>query len=263
MRRPSIYSSDYYRVMRRRKIIIRTLIVLTVLTVVLLIYNRSAVSYLKKLSSSIKLPQVSQLEQNNQENPAKPGTDKNGGKDKNSGKNSNVSEGSLKSEITVNLLNGSTVNLLTEKKNNDTKITGIKDSSGIFYEVRSDGKAIVFDYPKTSDVWIYILNGGLKKLNPDNYKEYKKQSIMSEYRNYIWAAKPYFLNDGRVVYQSYLPWFKVNNSIYLWVVDQNGRNNHMVFSTRQANPVTYKGFNSSGDLIIEYGGSEHTVPIKK
>lgn len=259
MRKPSIYSSNYYRIRRKRRIITRSIIVLTILAVAFLIYNRAAVSYLKKLSSSIKLPDISQAEQNKQGSIKKSGENKNEG---NGSKNQQVSSNSQKSQLTVNLTKGGTITILVEKKDSDTKITGIKDGTGIFSAVRSDGKAIVFDYPTTSDIYIYMLDGGLKKLNLDNYKEYRKQSIMSEYSNYIWAARPYFLQDGRIVYQSYLPWFKSKNSIYIWVVDQDGSNNRRIASTNQGSLVTYNGFNSSGELLLEYGGSEHTVTVK-
>lgn len=259
MRKPSIYSSNYYRIRRRRKIIARTLIVLTVFVVAFLIYNKEAVSYLKKLSSSIKLPEISQAEQKNQGSAAKSEENKNEGK---AGKNKETSAKLEKSQLAVNLQGGGTISILVEKKANDTEITGIKGGTNVFSTVRSDGKAIVFDWPSASDIYIYMLNGGLKKLNPDNYKEYKKESIMKEYSDYIWAAKPYFLQDGRIVYQSNLPWFKIKNSIYLWVVNQDGSYNHKIASTGQGSTVTYNGFDGSGELLIEYGGSEHTVALK-
>lgn len=199
MRRPSIYSSNYNRIMRRRRIMIRTLIVFTVLAAVFLVYDKSGISYFKKFSSSIKLPQIGQSSKSGQDSTSKTGSRKDGG---NSGKNQEVASNSQKNQITVNLSNGNSIILVAEDSDDVSKITGIQGNTGVFYTIRSDGKAIVFDYPGTGSIWIYKLDGGLKKLNPDNYKEFKKQSIMQEYSNYIWGARPYFLQDGRVVYQS-------------------------------------------------------------
>jgi hypothetical protein len=267
MRRPSIYSKDYYKIKRRRKIAMGSIIVCTVLIVITMIYNKAAMQSLQKLTAGLKLSQRDKTQQLNNNPPQSGNSQQNDGKSQD-GKTSDTSKNQeetskdIEGEYTVKLPSGDSLTMITEKKDNDTIYKGIKDSQDISYNISDDGKSIVFDYPKSSDIWICAIGGQAQKLNPDTYKEYDKASIMKQYgSSYIWAAKPFFLKDGRIVYQSYLPWFKNTNSYYLWVVGSDGKNNRLVTGTDQGEPVKYAGFTDNGELIIEYGGAKFSVNI--
>jgi hypothetical protein len=63
MGRLSIYSKDYYKIIRRRRMIFRISILLTALAVIFFTYNKSFIPNLKKLADGLKLPVKDQVEQ--------------------------------------------------------------------------------------------------------------------------------------------------------------------------------------------------------
>jgi hypothetical protein len=273
MGRPSIYSKDYYKIMRRRRRIFRISILLTALIVIFFTYNKSFVPNLKKLADGLKLPVKDQVEQMPEGKPVIPDSSipKDSGKDVKpggaEGEQGKPAEAKQEEYVVKAGISG-TVTLLLEQKDGVSKFTGVKGDNS--YSISEDGKFIVFDYPITSDIWICGINGEPKKLNTDIYRQsdnsaqYSKASIMEQYgSNYIWASKPVFIKDGRIVYQSNLPWFKKVNSFYLWVVDSEGKSSRYVLPTDQTEPVKYSGFTDSGELIIESGGLKYAVDIDK
>lgn len=271
MGKPSIFNNDYHKIMRRRKIIFRTLIILAALAIIFVTYDKTVIPNLKKMAENIKLPVKSQVKQPENKTIEEPVNDSS--TENNSGEPKEQKEPQIeKGEYPFKLSNTESIAIIFEKKENDMRFTGIKpDNMGVSFDIREDGKAMVFDNPRTSDVWICTIEGKILRLNPDNYKQYKenggynrfdKADIMEEYdNNYIWASKPKFLKDGRIVYQSNLPWFLEENKIYLWVVNNDGSENKMCLSKGQAPPVKYSGFADDGRLIIELGGSRYILNI--
>lgn len=183
MGRPSMFNSNYHKAMKRRKIVFRTLIVFIGLIVIFATYNNSNIPNLKKMIGSLLISKSDDLaeEPQNEENV-----------------NPEVEEEKPpvveKGEYIFKLSESENLTIIFEKHESGDKFTEAKsDVEGLTYDISSDGKFLVFDNPRTSDIWIYGIDGQYKKLNPDNYKEYKKDSIMERYNNnYAWAEKPVF-----------------------------------------------------------------------
>jgi hypothetical protein len=252
MGRPSIFSKDYQRVMRRRKIIFRSLAVLAAFVIILAVYNRNVIPNLKKLAENFKFPVKLSM------------GDKSSPKDIGSSNTKQQSPG----QYDFSFPNGDKLAILYEKKGEDIKLTGIKpDDSGIFFDIKDDGKAIVFDNPKTSDIFLFTADGKGTKLNSDTYKQvgdveqvFQKSDILEKYgTNYIWAVKPKFLKDGRIVYQSNLPWFNETNNIFVWIVNSDGSGTKQLFGTGQQSIAKYVGFSEDGKLIFEFGGAKYRM----
>lgn len=265
-----MFSSRYQRSIRRRKIIFRTLGILAAFVVITVTYDKSAIPNLKKIAGSL----VSSIKSEVKNDINKPAEDslhekteaQNDEAEQIKGEKDIKEQGSY----TFKLSDTESIEIVYEKKDGSTKFTGIKpDNLGVFFDIRYDGNSIVFDNPKTSDIWVCSMDGNFTKINPDSYiqhkddgsyKEYKKSDIMVRYsNNYVWASKPKFLKDGRIVYQSYLPWFINVNTYYIWIANIDGTNNRMLLGTGQVEPVKYSGYTDDGMLIIEYGGKRYVL----
>lgn len=258
MGRPSIYSRNYYRVMRRRRIVRNLLIIAAVFILILYLGGKAILPDLKKIADS-----------NVSQNSSTEGVKSQSG-NKNSGASGSGSSASGSgSEITVNIPGSSAVVMTCVNNNGDIKLTGLKTDDGkTSYSIRDDGKAVVFDTPATSDIWVAGVDGSVKKISRDSYKssnsgkEYKKASVMKTYNSdYVWASKPIFLQDGRIVYQSNLPWFKNPKDYYLWVVNSDGTGNRYIIGTGGTNPAKYDGFTESGQLIAEFEGNKYSIDV--
>lgn len=265
MSKPSIFSNNYQKTLKRRKLFRRLLLLVIVTTFLLVAYDKTSIDKIGDVAQNLKT--VIDKAINNtavKEGSKDKGTDiqnensEEKEKDNQQNQQQHVPETGTYS---FKLSDKASVDIVYENDGESKKITGIKpDNLGVSFDIREDGQSIVFDNPKASDIWICNIDGKFKKLNPDSYKQYKKSNIMKQYKNkYVWAARPKFLKGNKVVYQSHLPWFKATNSYYLWVVNTDGSNNKLVFGSNQLKPMRYSGFTEDGRLVVEYNGTKKYV----
>lgn len=272
MRRPSIFSSNYYKVMRRRRIITILMVFVLIITFSYIFYNKTAVNYIEKFALYLKKPFVSNNKQIEDTVPINNELDIKENKTETQEnisntidiKKNNTNIGEYKFKLT----DSSIVTLVYEKINNENLFTSLKaENVKVSYDISFDKKQVVFDDPLSSDIWLYKNDGTSIKLNADFYKQrggeqetFNKSEVLSNYENYIWAAKPKILKDGRVVYQSNLPWFyNKNNMIYLWVIDNNGQNNRLCMQTNSIELIKY--YDDDNNFIIELDGNKYEVDI--
>lgn len=280
MGRPSMFSRDYHKVMRRRKIVFRLIVILIAAIVIFFAYNKSAIIDLKKIIADLGGPSdnINQIE--SQKSPgetagsgSKTGEDtkKNVGTLPNNSSDPKDTGTEIQStgEYIFTYPDNTELHITYTVIQNDIKITGIAgDNTGIDCSISDDGKSIVFDNPNHSGVWIYNADTSSKRLDPDTYTQiggdelvFYREDVVGDYENYTWAAKPVFLKDGRIIYQSCMPWFKEENNIYLWIVDSSGENNRFLADTKVMNLVNYSGFTEDGMLIVEINGGRYKLNI--
>lgn len=273
MAKPSIFSGEYQRIMKRRRRFFRIAAVLAALCIIFLVYHKPNLPNLKSIVENIKLPDVTNTE-NNKKNDEK--KQNNAIEDKKSSdeekENKEQGNGSKDSgEFKYSFSNGEDIYITYKKDGNDIKLTGIRpEREDISYDIREDGKSIVFDNPKISDIWVFNIDGTSRKISPDAYKQsgenggvFTKKWVMEQYRNnYVWAAKPKYLKDGRIVYQSNLPWFREKNNYYIWVVNEDGGNNRLVTGTDSDHPAEYYSV-SDNNIIVVINGVKYDVNVDK
>lgn len=135
---------------------------------------------------------------------------------------------------------------------------GVKNETGeVQFDLSQDGKKVVF-CSTSGDVVIGDDQGVIKKINTDSYRSksagitIEKQTTFKYYPDYIWAAKPHFTSDNRVVYISLLPYLKDANMFYMWVLSIDGSSHRMVDQlTNDISKIIYDGFSSDGALRIK------------
>lgn len=272
MGKPSIFSNDYNRKMRRRKYIFRTVILVIALGAIFITYYSSDNLNLKRIAQESKTPSDNSIQ-----TPKGADTGENTVTHDKTGDITSTqpdtavkqeNPGEEKGEFSFKFPNDESMYITYTKTEGDIKITGIRsDNPGVSFSIRDDGKAVAFDNPGLSDIWIYNIDGTSRKISPDLFREignegvvYYKNDIMAEYDNsYTWAANPLFLKDGRIIYESNLPWFNSENRYYLWIIDSDGQNNTMLSNIGQTNKVKYMGFTEDGSLLAEMDGIKYAI----
>lgn len=277
MGKPSMYSRDYHRVMRKRKILFRTTIVIAAFAVIFLTYSKSIIPSIMKVVDNLRNQpnsSISEIDKNNSVENNHVDSNKPGTSDaiKETGQNEQKkTDDIMTGEYVFKFENGDFFSITYEKNSDDMKFTGIKPTdSGIQFDIRDDGKAIVFDYHKTNEIWIYYIDGTFKRLDSDFFTKigqdeevFSKADIMEEYGDsYIWAASPKFLKDGRIVYQSFLPWFKEDNSYYIWVIKSDGGDGSILLRTEEKQPIKYGGFTGDGKLLVTLSGTKYALNVE-
>jgi hypothetical protein len=148
------------------------------------------------------------------------------------------------------------------------EFTGVENESGeIQFDISGDGKKIVF-CSLSGDVVIGDDQGNIKRINTDSYKSkstgitIEKQTTFKYYPEYVWAAKPSFTSDNRVVYITYLPYLKDANKFYMWVLSIDGSSNRMAGElTNDINKIVYDGFNPDGALRVKVNDTVQYLPV--
>lgn len=147
------------------------------------------------------------------------------------------------------------------------EIKSLKEETGtVKYDISIDKKFIVFEDKASNDIILGMVDGSFKKISRDSYKSvskgkiYSKEKILSWYPGFIWAQKPKFTSDGRVVYISDLPYMRNDNDLYVWTVNTDGSNHKRIGTFKgSVDSVTYEGIDSDNSLRVKINENVYAV----
>lgn len=258
MGKPSIFSSNYKQQLKRRKI--------NILLIILIIISASYFGikfYMNK--NNIK---ISIFEKKKSSQSAAPKTNSNKSAAKtnvNTKANTNNSSSAQKSSYEYKMQDGKVLKLEYAASGSQKEFVDLVDESGTAsYDISSDKQFVVFDDRQSNDIILCDINGNFKKVTDPDYTSkstgntYKKDEILKYNTSYIWAAKPHFTNDKRIVYVSSLPYFKKAGQLYLWVMSIDGTGNRKVGQLNDnLSAIQYLGYDSEGNLRITVDGTAY------
>ncbi|SEF84523.1 hypothetical protein SAMN05660865_01164 [Caloramator fervidus] len=236
MGKPSIFSRDYEKIMRRRRINM----ILFILLIISIIYFFGDKFFNINFLKGIKFG------------------------NQNEKKSSSLVKKDLKNdyktENSVNIIkykkeDGSFIQIYVDKD----KIVDIKDPSGnTNFDISDDKTFVVFDDIKSGKI-IMFDTVNFTEISKDYYRSPKlgkifyRKDILKSNPNYIWAAKPYILSDKKVIFISQLPYFKKNSQLYLWILDLKTKNSKRIssLSIKDVNSVEYIPYSEGLKIKIE------------
>lgn len=160
---------------------------------------------------------------------------------------------------------GEKYNVEYEELNSIVIIKGLKDDTNTSnFDISKDNSSITFDVKADNNIMICDSKGNFKVISRGSYKTistrkvFTKESIIARYKGYIWAAKPHFTLDGRVIYVSRLPFIRQDNTLYVWSMNIDGSNNKNLFKLgRDINMLSYEGYDNTGRLKVKISGVEY------
>jgi hypothetical protein len=152
-----------------------------------------------------------------------------------------------------------------EKIASKVEISSFRDESNTSeYSISKDKSKIVFDVKSENSLVICDTLGNFKVISRPDYKMKStgkvipKATILSEYKDYIWAQKPTFTLDGRIIYVSRLPYIRKDNTLYLWSMNVDGTNNKKISQiTHDISKVSYSGYDDKNRLKVIVEGIEY------
>lgn len=153
-------------------------------------------------------------------------------------------------------------NISYQKTDKGILITGFSEPNNTSeYCISNDKSKLVFDIKATDSLILCDSNGKFTDITRASYKTrstgtiISKQTAMSSHKGYIWAEKPYFTLDGRVVYISRLPFIRADATLYLWSENNDGTNFKNLYRIgNDKSIISYGGYDSSGRLIVKIKG---------
>lgn len=268
MAKPSMFSRNYEKQMRRRKINI----ILTILIIISAAYfggkyyidkNNLNITLFKGKKTADNTPKDSKKAEPQKEKPQEQQPQQ-----AEQPKDSQPPAENKASVIEYKSPDGRIYNIEVISNGVAKEISGLKEESGtVKYDISSDKQSIAFEDKSLNDIIIGKTDGSFTKISRDSYKTVStkkvlsKEGILKTYPNFIWAQKPKFTSDGRVVYISDLPYIKNDNDLYIWTVNIDGSNHKRVGEfTGNIDSVSYDGTAEDNSLKIKINNQSYVLP---
>lgn len=278
MSKPSIFSSDYEKKMKRRKK--RKIVFFTLLTIIFLItflgkYNevffqqsRNFKNMVIKMLFSKKIEninsEVSKEDKNINNKVSKEDkniNDYNNTKVNNNEKNKlqenekNIEENieteeneNLDKEEKVNftLGDGQNIEIIFNIENNDKRFKSISGSNKIQYDINPARNGLVVFSMINQDITYIDIKMNKKDITKRQYvstskKIYSKDHQLKKNPKYIWHSAPKFVDDYNLVYISELPWMNEKHNKYVWIYNMKN-NKHININAKvlYGKTITFK-----------------------
>lgn len=205
MAKPSIFSSDYQRRMRKRKLLVGFAIAIVILLIVgAIIYYKGF--FLKNTENQIST--------------------KNTVNTKNSEPPKQQVETPKEEGFDFKLSDEKTLKAVYEINGSEKKFKYISPKeNNIPYDISPSGKNIVIFDTAQQTIKLMDIDGNIQDITNLTYTtssgaKINKDSVLKTYNNYIWCQSPKFIDDSNVAYVSQLPWLKKTTK-YIWKVNIN------------------------------------------
>lgn len=229
MRKPSIFSRDYEKRMRKRKVRITILVLLVIIALFSGVLFKND-DFKKLVQNSLNIKKIlvnSNNSSNSKQNKVekKEPEKKENEKDKTENKPTKIDEkNNVQNEngYSVKLGNGSEIKAMYEIKDNNKKFKYISPvESTINYSINPSGKAIVIFDDKLQKMIYIDIDGNIKDVTKNEYISstgtvFTKDAQINAKPDYIWCSSPLFIDDENIAYISNLPWFNKTTK-YIWI----------------------------------------------
>lgn len=262
--KPSIFSKDYEKNVKKRKTTIVLIIAIIVLFLgcVYLVLRNNIGTRIREVINGVQV----RISANNK-NIANGGSKKQVKKTKTpAAKNNKKTKDESKSKeesSDIKISDSITVKAVFDETGGSKKfkmLDGIPAS--ITYNVNPSGNKIVLCDKTTQSLYLVDINGNVSDITMKQYvarsgQVYPEDQELKTNPNYVWADSPKFIDDNKVAYISQLPWFNDQNKKYIWIIDlTNNSQNYAKLSDGNDGAFSDIKFDdsSNGKLQIEADG---------
>lgn len=234
MRKPSIFSRDYERKMKKRKRIIFGSIIAT------LVIGISAVTFtIKEIDlSSIgftngKADKVNDEEIQEVDN----GVEGNQGDKDVLAEGTDLTEKTKESILEIKLTDDKILKVEYEEENDGIQLKGVREiPSGIYYSISPSGKYIL-TIDEGQNIRVSDSKGETHNITKETYvapdgKNFNKDTVLSTYQGYLWNVEAKFISDNKIAYISNVPYFGTDLSKYIWVIDIGSKTHTTLWNSK-------------------------------
>lgn len=268
MSKPSMFSKDYEKHMKRRKI---RILLLTIVPIIgLTIFLITDFSSLLNKGISIKSG-INNILLNKSKKAVKDNENKTEETTKKTeqvvtpevttqpAKISEKEEVSNSEIFIITLSDGQQVSVEYDISGAEKTIKGVKDAKDISYDISPSKKAIIIQSAKNQDMLYLDVNKIFKDVTKKIHvstrgEQYTKDSQLEKHPNYSWSVSPKFIDEDNVVYISELPWIKEDEVKYLWKVNLKD-NAHIQAKPASGKSITFKNITTKGLETVIDGNS--------
>lgn len=258
--KPSIFSNNYRKVMRRRRIIRNICISVLVLFVV-------GIFILHELNIKLDLNNLTG-DGNNKTSSSVQNSSGKGDKTSSSPSNKQT-DNSDEQGYVFKLSTGLSVKAVYEVQNNVKKFKTVDPIDTSFkYYISPQGSGIVILDSNTQNLTYIDSEGNQKDITYKQYTDkqgsiYSKDDVIKNNTGYIWCDEPRFIDENTIVYLSMLPWIGEGQNKYVWIYNIKNNTYNNVYSVGgnsvKFDAVTDKGITVEVDGKTEYVNADGGV----
>ena len=253
MRKPSIFSRDYERLMKKRRRRIAIISILGVFFIGFLFVKRGMSSINidtlrnkgqslvdeEKVISEEDVTDISEENKQEEEIPKEP------------------------ESKTMDLMVKEGVLLKAEYEdiNGEVKFKEVKDvPSNVYYTLNPD-RSLLLTIDENQDMKIFNVNTNEANITKDKYvapngEIFNKESVLETYNGYLWNIEAKFISNTKVAYISNIPYFGYNLDKYIWLVDLNDISHKTLWSSKgkeiKLGNIKEKGLEVTIDGNVKY-----------
>ncbi|WP_288221995.1 hypothetical protein [uncultured Clostridium sp.] len=254
MRKPSIFSRDYERQMRKRRKRIFLVSLLGILLIGLL-FAKIAMSSINMETLRNKVQNWIDEDNNIQENPIV--------KEEISEEEEPKEETPKEELKTMDLVikEGIILKAEYEETNEGLKFKGIKDTPNNIYYALNPNRNLILTIDEKQDMKIFNIDKKEASINKDKYiapngEIFNKESVLQSYEGYLWNVEAKFIDNTKIAYISNLPYFGYNLSKYIWIVDLNDNSHKTLWNSKgkdiKFGDIKEKGLEVTIDSSIKF-----------
>jgi DNA-binding beta-propeller fold protein YncE len=260
-RRPSMFSRNYRRQIRKRRL--KYIIAISTIGIVIIIMIlsggiNSLTSSIKETMESAKMEEKNRNDLEDDKNAVIPEDNK----DNETVEKDEIPEEKSKEEtFDLNLYGDKNIKVTYLTENDTTTFKEVLGDETISFSISpSKNKIVVLD-STYQDLYLIDLNRNISKITKPEYvstkkQVFKKDDILAQMNNYVWVEKPNFIDDTHIAYSSNLPWINNSGTRYLWIVDTQTAEHRSYTKVKGANfqfgELTPKGISLTIDNNTMY-----------
>ncbi|MBZ9625261.1 hypothetical protein G9F71_020670 [Clostridium sp. FP2] len=260
MSKPSMFSKDYKKEVkkRKRKIVLLIIVPIIGLTIFLItdfdVLKNSGISMKNGINSILlnksKDKRSSDVQVEKTPQVAKPQSDSEKSKAVQAEKALKV-EATLKNEVfVVALSDGQKISVEISVKAAEKTIKGIINDKNISYDISPSKKSIVIQSTNNQDLLYVDINKVSKNITKKTHQSSKgqmfsKEELFKTHKNYLWSITPKFIDEDNIAYVSELPWINERAVQYIWKVNLKS-NLHTQVKTASGMHITFKNITTKG-----------------
>ncbi|MGH4052095.1 MAG: hypothetical protein ACREVX_12240 [Clostridium sp.] len=177
-------------------------------------------------------------------------------------------EDTTKNEIFVaTLSDGQKINIEYSKTGTEKNIVGVSNAKEISYDISPNKKAIVVQNMKNQDMLYVNVNETTKDITKKVYVSSKKvpftkQEKMIKTPDYVWSITPKFIDEDNIAYVSELPWMNEKKLQYIWKVNLKN-NKHVQVNRSSGKKIIFQNIESKGLAANIDGNVVYITPLGK
>ncbi|KLE15902.1 hypothetical protein [Clostridium sp. C8] len=252
MRKPSIFSRDYERRMRKRR---RRIALISILGLIII-----GIVFMKIAMSSINMDTLrNKVQMWIDEDDATKEEDKNISDLEDNEDNQVVEEAPKEPEIKLiefKVNDNIIVKAEYEDINGAIKLKGVKEApSNIYYSINA-GKNLILTIDEKQNMKFFNMDKKEVNITKDKYtapngEVFNKDSVIQTYNGYLWNVEAKFISDTSVAYISNVPYFGYDLNKYVWVVDLSN-NNHKTLWNSKGKEIKFGELKEKGlEVVID------------